>query len=89
MVGDLAEDIFHHDHGAVDDNAEIDGADRQQIGGLAPQHRDHHSQEQRHRYRRRDDQRAAQIAEKHPLDQEDKGDAEQEIVQHRLYRDCD
>ena len=44
MMGDLAEDVFHHDHGAVDDNAEIDGADRQQIGGLAPHHRDHHSQ---------------------------------------------
>src|SRR5258707_12591147 len=89
MVGNLAEDIFHHDHGPVDDNAEIDGADRQQVGGLPPHYRDHHSQEQRHRYSRRDDQRAAQIAEKHPLDQEDQGDAEQQIVQHRLHRDRD
>src|ERR1700709_85579 len=89
MVGDLAEDIFHHDHAPVDDNAEIDGADRQQVGGLSPHYRDHHSQEQRHRYGRRDDQRAAQIAEKHPLDQEDQRDAEQQIVQHRLHRDRD
>ena len=35
VMGDLAEDIFHHDHGAVDDDAEIDGADRQQVRGLA------------------------------------------------------
>jgi hypothetical protein len=41
-MGDLAEDIFHHDDGAVDDDAEIDGTDRQQVRGLAPHHRDHH-----------------------------------------------
>src|SRR5437763_15567376 len=54
------------------------------FGGLSPHYRDHHSHEQRHRYSRRDDQRAAQIAQKHPLDQKDQGDAEQQIVQHRL-----
>ena len=35
VMGDMAEDVFHHDHGAVDDDAEVDGADRQQVGGLS------------------------------------------------------
>ena len=41
------------------------------------------------RNRRRDDQRAAQIAEEHPLDQEDQRDAEQHVVQHGADRDRD
>ena len=44
---------------------------------------------QRDRNRRGDDDRAAQIAEKHPLDQEDQRDAEQQIVQHGVDRDAD
>jgi hypothetical protein len=34
-----AEDVLHHDHGRVDDDAEIDRADREEVGGfpaLAP-----------------------------------------------------
>ena len=89
VMGEMAEDVFHHDDGAVDDDAEIDGADRQQVGGFAPHHRDDHRKEQRHRNGGRDDQRAAQIAEEHPLDQEDQRDAEQHIVQHGLHRDRD
>src|ERR1700686_4174916 len=32
---ELAVDIFDHDDGAVDDDAEVDGADGEQVGGLA------------------------------------------------------
>ena len=87
VMGDVAEDVFHHDHGAVDDDAEVDGADRQQIGGLAPHHRDQDRQEQRHRNRGGDDQSAAQVTEEDPLDQKDQRDPEQQIVQHGLHRD--
>ena len=34
VMREMAEDVLHHDDGAVDDDAEIDGADRQQIGGI-------------------------------------------------------
>ena len=34
VVREMAEDVLHHDHGAVDDDAEIDGADRQQVGRI-------------------------------------------------------
>ncbi len=30
--GEFAEDILHHDHRAIHDDAEIDGADGEQIG---------------------------------------------------------
>ena len=89
VVRQMAVDVLHHDHRRVDDDAEIDGADRQQIGGFPAQHRDDHGQEQRDRNRRRDDQRAAQVAEEHPLDEEDQRDAEQHVVQHRSHRDGD
>ena len=39
-LGQVAEDVFHHDHGGIDDEAEIDGADRQQVGGFPAQHQD-------------------------------------------------
>jgi len=62
VMRQMPEDILHHDDGGVDDDAEVDGADRQQIGGFAAQDRDEHGQQQRHRNRRRDDQGAAQVA---------------------------
>ncbi len=56
VMREMAEDVFHHDHGAVDDDAEVDRADRQQVGGFAPQHRDHDREQQRHRNGGGDDQ---------------------------------
>src|SRR6185369_2152318 len=83
------EDRLHHDHGGVDDQAEIDRADRQQIGGFAAQHQDDDGEEQRERYRRADDQRAAQIAEEYPLQQHDQDDADHHVVQHGVGGDVD
>src|SRR5258708_4755487 len=87
VMGDMTEDVFNHDHGSVDDNAEIDGTHRQKIRRLSSYHRDDHREEERYWNRCRDDQRAAQVPEKDPLDQEDQGNTEQEIVQYRLHRD--
>ena len=77
-----AEDRLHHDHGGIDDQPEIDGADRQQVGGFAAQHQDDDGKEQRERNGRADDQRAAQIAEEYPLQQHDQEDADHHVVQH-------
>ena len=51
-----AEDRFHHDDGGIDDQAEIDRADRQQVGRFAAQHQDADGKEQRERNGRADDQ---------------------------------
>src|SRR6201996_8541504 len=76
------EDRFHHDHGGVDDQSEIDRADRQQVGGFTAQHQDDHRKEQRERNRGADDQRTAQVAEENPLQQHDQQNADHHVVQH-------
>src|SRR4029077_3958219 len=77
------EDRLHHDDGGIDDQAEIDRADRQQVGGFAAQHQDADREEQRERYRGADNQRAAQVAEKDPLQQHDQQDPEGHVFEHR------
>ena len=66
-LGEMAEDVLDHDHGGVDDQAEVDRADRQQVGRLAAQEHDQHREEKRERNGRRDNDRAAQVAQKQPL----------------------
>jgi len=46
------------------------------------QHQDDDGEEQRERNRGADDQRAAQVAEEHPLQQNDQDDADHHVVQH-------
>jgi hypothetical protein len=89
VMRQVAENVFHHDDGAIDDDAQIDGADRQQIGGIAAQDRNDDGKQQCNRDGRGYDQRAAQIAEKDPLNEEDEGDAEQHIVHHGAHGDRD
>ena len=84
-----AEDRLHHDHGGVHDQPEIDGADRQQVGGFASQHQDDDGEKQRERNGGADDQRASEIAEENPLQQHDQQDADHHVVQHRGGGDVD
>ena len=84
-----AEDRFHHDHGGVDDQSEIDRADREQVGGFAAQHQDDDGKEQRERDRGADDQRASEIAEEDPLQQHDQEDPDHHVVQHGVGGDVD
>src|SRR3977135_2637319 len=88
-LGEMAIDVFHHDHGGIDDDAEVDGAHRQQVGRFAAQHQDHHGEEQRERDGGRDDQRAAQVAQEQPLDQEDQDHTHHHVVQHGAGGDVD
>ena len=76
-------DVLDEDHGGIDDDAKIDGADRQEIGVLAEQHHDDDAEEQRERNVRTDNHRAAQVTEEQPLNEKDKKAAVDEIVQHR------
>ncbi len=84
-----AEDAFDHDHGGIDNQAKVDGADRQEICGFAAHHQDADGEKQRERNRRADDDGAAQIAKKHPLQQEDQPDPEHHVVEDRPGRDVD
>src|SRR6202022_2267716 len=77
-----AEDRFHHDHGGVHDQPEIDRADREQIGGFSAQYQDDDGEKQRKRNGGADDQGAAQISQENPLQQHDQQDADHHVVQH-------
>src|ERR1700704_2634993 len=81
--------VCHQAHGGGDDQAEVDGTDREQVGGFAAQHQNDDREKQRERDRRADDQRAAQVAEKQPLQQHDQPDANHHVVQHRGGGDVD
>src|SRR3984957_1042257 len=73
-------DVFHHDHGGVDDDAEVDRAKRQQVGVLTLQHQDDDGEEQCERNVGADDDGAAQIAQKYPLNKEHQQTAEDQIM---------
>ena len=88
-LGEMTEDVLDHDHRGVDDQPEIDGADRQQIGRLAAQHHEADGEGQRERDGHGDDEGAAQIAEERPLQQEDQHHAGDHVVQHGMGRDVD
>src|SRR5262249_60478799 len=44
--GKVAKDVFHHDDSRIDDEAEVDGANRKEIGGFSPQDQDADSKEE-------------------------------------------
>ena len=67
---EIPENVLDQDHRRIDDDAEIDGADRQQVGVLSHQHHDDDGEEQRERDVGADDDGAAQVAEENPLDAE-------------------
>jgi hypothetical protein len=86
LVGGLkvAKDILHHDHGGIDDDPEIDGAERQQVRILALKHEDDDGKEQRERDVGADDDGAPEIAQEYPLDEKYQQAAENEIMQNRM-----
>src|SRR6266852_5388470 len=84
-----AEDRFHHNHGGVHDQPEIDRADREQIGGFPAQYQNDNGEKQRERDGGADDERAAQIAKENPLQQHDQKNAGDHVVQHGRGGDVD
>src|SRR5208283_2144871 len=82
-------DIFDHQHRGIDDQPEVDGADRQQVGRLATRYHEADSKRKRERYGSADDDGCAHVAQESPLHQEDQRDSEQHVVQHRMGRNVD
>src|SRR6516225_3811334 len=80
----ISVDILHHDYRGIDDDAEVDRAERQEVGILSAQYQDDDREEQRKGNVDADDDGAAQIAQKHPLNEEDQQTAEDQVVQHRV-----
>ncbi len=78
-----ADDVFHHHHSSVDDQAEIDGAQTHQVAGYLRLHHAGQREEKRKRNRERNDQRRPPIAEQKQQHSHDEKRAFEEIRPHR------
>ena len=81
-VAEVADDVFDHDDRAVDDHAEVERAEREQVGGNVAQVEADGGEEQRERHGERDDERAAHVAEEEEQDDDDEDDALGQVLEH-------
>ena len=81
---EIPEYVLDQDHRRIDDDAEVDGADRQQVCVLAEQHQHDDAEKQRERDVDADDDGAAQVAQEDPLDEENQQATEDKVVQDRV-----
>ena len=81
--------VLHHEHGGVNDQAEINGAHRQQVRRFAAQYHEPDGESKCERYGGADYQGGTQIAEKCPLHHENQGNPDEHVMQHRMSRDVD
>src|SRR5262249_22312500 len=70
--GSMAQDVLDHDHGAIDDHAEIESSQREEIRGDVPEIKKNRGEEQRKGDGDGDDEGAADVAEKQKQDEGDK-----------------
>ena len=75
-------DVLHHHDGAVHENAEVNRANRQEIGGNALEVEADESEQQREWNRRGDDEPGANVEEEEHENDDDQHDAAQQIVLH-------
>ena len=80
----FAEDVLHHDHGAVHDDAEIDGADGEQVGGNVPPVQADERKQQRERNGDRHNQRGPHAEQKNAQDHQHQQHAAQQVALHGL-----
>ena len=81
-VTHVAHDVFDQNDGAFHDHAEIERAEREQVGGNVHQVEADGGEEQRERNGGGNDERAADIAQKQKQNDRDQDHAFGEVVQH-------
>ena len=79
-----ADDVLHHDDGALHDHAEIERAQRQQVGRNVAQVQAQRSEQERKRNGEGDDERAAYVAEEDKEDDCDQNNALGQVVKHGM-----
>ena len=85
----LAHDVFHHDHRAIDDDAEVHRAQRQEVCRNANQGQAEKGRQQGQRNNGSHDQRGAQVPQKQKQDQRDQHRALDQIGEDRCQRFVD
>src|ERR1039458_3426618 len=83
-TAEVADDVFDHHHGAFHHHAEIQRAERKQVGRNVIQVEADGREQQGKRNGERHDQRSTRIAQEHEKDQGHQDDAFGEVVQHRV-----
>ena len=78
----LTVDVLHHDDGAIDDDTEIDGSNRKQIGGAIVGMKDDESEQQSERNGERGNNGRANADQKENQDDQYKDHAMEQIVLH-------
>ena len=81
---DMAQHVFDHHYGAVDDHSEIERAKREEIRGHVAQIKANGGEEQRKGNGQDDDQRRPDIAEEEKQNDRDQQDSFGQIVHHRV-----
>ena len=84
---EISEDILNEDHRRIHDDPEIHRTQGEQIRALAENYEKNDGEEQRKRDVQSNDDRAAQISEKDPLDQKDQQASENQVVQNGVRGD--
>src|SRR6185312_5416534 len=84
LLLELAVDVLHHHHGAVNDDAEVYGADGQQIGGNAVGVEKDEAEQQRQRDGEGDDDGGAQANQQQDEDDQHQDDAAQQVALDRV-----
>ena len=87
--GDLAEDVLHHEHRAIHQDAEIDRADGEQVGRGVLQVETDEGEQQRQRNGDGDDQPGAKVVEEEDQDDDDQQHAAQQVALDHLRRQRD
>ena len=87
--GQASENVLDENDGCDHDKSKIDGADRQQVRGFAHEGQNDDREGERERDGRRDDDGAAQVAQKQPLHGEDEATPSDQIPHHFLGRQAD
>ena len=77
--GEFAVDVLDHDHGAVDDDAEIDGADGKQIRGDVVRVKHDEGEEQRERNGEGDDDGGAEADQEENQDDQNQDHAAKQV----------
>ena len=78
----MADDVFDHYHGAFHDHAEIQRAERQQVGGNVLQVQTNGGEQQGKRNRSGNDEGAADVAQEKKQNDRDQDHSFGQVVQH-------
>ena len=85
----IAKNILDENHRGIDNDAEVDRAHREKIGVLALNDQNDDREKQREGNVDADDDRAAKVAEKNPLNEKHQRAAEKQTMQHGVRRHLD